>query len=196
MSRQTFRDDVRDLYERETLPPQTLERLVSMTEAVDTRRTSRSARTAWLIAAMALVALSAFLLRGVVLGPTRSTSGAIASVADEIALNHFKAKEVDFVGDSVVALQARMTGLDFTLADVAPLLGPDVRLVGGRYCSIQGVPAAQLRLETSSGRAVTVYQARMVDALADLPRGSIPHPELQIELLRVGDVLVGMARAP
>lgn len=196
MSQRTFRHDLRAAYEDESLPSRTRERLVSMTEAFDAKQESRWPRTAWLVAALVLVALSVLVLRGALLGPAGAASPLVASIAEEIAHNHFKAKHVDFVGDSIGTLRARMTELDFRLADVSSLVGSDVRLLGGRYCSIQGEPAAQLKLETGTGEVLTMYQVHLVDRFESLPQGRIPHEALQIELQQIDGVLVGLARAP
>ncbi|MFT7110287.1 MAG: hypothetical protein ACI843_001955 [Psychrobacter glaciei] len=42
-------------------------------------------------------------------------------------------------------------------------------LIGGRYCSIQGNTAAQLRMQSSEGSISTLFQAGMSDSFAKIP---------------------------
>ena len=82
-------------------------------------------------------------------------------IADEVAANHLKLKPMEVKGGDFGEIRGFFTELDFApqqtrLADVAGL-----GLVGGRYCSVQGVTAAQLRLRSEDAAGLqTLYQAR------------------------------------
>lgn len=52
-----------------------------------------------------------------------------------------------------------MTKLDFMPVESALLKGSTKSLIGGRYCSIQGITAAQLRLkDNETGQVQSLYQ--------------------------------------
>ena len=82
-------------------------------------------------------------------------------IADEVAANHLELKPMEVKGGDFSEIRGFFTELDFApqqtrLADVAGL-----GLVGGRYCSVQGVTAAQLRLRSEDAAGLqTLYQAR------------------------------------
>jgi hypothetical protein len=71
----------------------------------------------------------------------------------------------------------------FTQLDFFPIssrqfsFSPD-QMLGGRYCSIQGITAAQLRYHDSQGRYVTLYETRYDSArfppLPDVEKGEVP----------------------
>ncbi len=42
-------------------------------------------------------------------------------------------------------------------------------LIGGRYCSIQGNTAAQLRMQSSEGAYSTLFQTNATDLFSDIP---------------------------
>lgn len=78
--------------------------------------------------------------------------------AQEIALNHRKQLEAEFVATDIESLRAQMGKLDFSLIAPARLASSGLRIVGARYCSIQGHLAAQLKLENDAGELYTLYQ--------------------------------------
>lgn len=108
-------------------------------------------------------------------------------IAAEVARNHIKLKPLDVASSSFTDVQTYFDQLDFALIPsrlkhIDPVLA-DNRLIGGRYCSIQGVTAAQLRYRTNGGAAarsstMTLYQAAYEPELhGDLPiseQGDIP----------------------
>ena len=82
----------------------------------------------------------------------------INSIADEIALNHYKLKPLEIKSQSFGELNSYFTKLDFatTKSDIFSLTSNS--LLGGRYCSIQGVSAAQIRYTNDTGGYTTLYQ--------------------------------------
>ena len=78
--------------------------------------------------------------------------------------------------------------LDFRLqADPRGIAGRG-DLLGGRYCSIRGVTAAQLRLRTAAGATETLYQAPYdpgsFGVMPDIGKGEAPR-RLQVRGLSV-----------
>ena len=98
-------------------------------------------------------------------------------IAMEVVENHLKLKPLDIATDSMQGLRGFFTQLDFspTQSDVLNnrFSLTDTQLLGGRYCSIKGDTAAQIRYQGSSGLA-TFYQ---VDYQPDR-FGHIPDIEL------------------
>ena len=154
------------------------------------------------VAAGAAVALAAALVAavffdgipglGLFQGRPEALRGAIVR---EVALNHGKRLEVEFAASSFAGLRARMDELNFVVRRPARLPGESFRLVGGRYCSIQGRLAAQIKLEDERGRALTLYQTRFVrdfegvDGVKQSWEGG-----LSVELWREDGMLQGLAR--
>lgn len=99
-------------------------------------------------------------------------------IADEVALNHLKQRPLEAEGASVAALQAYFDELDFRLVQTSFDTSSGDRMLGGRYCSIQGVTAAQLRLHDDAGRVKTLYQvpyeASRFGLLPDIQAGESP----------------------
>lgn len=114
--------------------------------------------------------------------------------ADQIALevvkNHLKLKPLDVQSASIEGLRRYFTQLDFSpvnshwLSETQTLA--QARLLGGRYCSIKGVTAAQLRYQNIPASAesvdgnslATLYQAayepQIHGSIPDIDKGETP----------------------
>jgi len=80
-------------------------------------------------------------------------------IALEVARNHIKLKPLDVETNSMDAIRRYFTDLEFVPAEISLLANADLELLGGRYCSIQSVPAAQLRITSPDGNHLqTLYQ--------------------------------------
>lgn len=199
MSQRKLRDEIRDHYQQQELPPESLARLVAMAEsegevaAPDVR--GRRAALAAFAASVLVILVTAWLWPG---SDHRSAATArlAGAVAEEVALNHTKELGVEFAGSDYDTLRNTMDKLDFSLVAARKLEGRDLRLVGGRYCSIQGNLAAQLRLETPTGKTVTLYQTPLVEKLSKLPPRELQLRGLRIDFWQQDGVLLAMARTP
>ena len=103
-------------------------------------------------------------------------------IADEVAANHLKGRPLEVRGAGVGDLQHYFDDLDFRLiqTSLAHLGGGPV--LGGRYCSIQGVSAAQIRLQADHDATNTLYQAPYdVGLFGELPRLGAGQAPLQVE---------------
>lgn len=83
-----------------------------------------------------------------------------ATIAAEVVANHLKREPLEIKGTALADIRGHFQGLGFalvesTLADISA-----TTLVGGRYCSVRGVAAAQLRLKDAEQRFETLYQVR------------------------------------
>ncbi len=92
-------------------------------------------------------------------------------IAEEVAHNHLKMKPLEVRSSSLHDMRAYFNQLDFSLSDSSIVSSSNLQLLGGRYCSIQGFTAAQLRMKhAQTGDLETVYQAPYdKDLFKDLP---------------------------
>lgn len=80
-------------------------------------------------------------------------------IANEIAYFHNKTLSPEFVGNSIHEISPHFSKLDFQLVNSGNNEISDLKLVGGRYCSINKQLAAQLRLISSDSQTpITWYQ--------------------------------------
>ncbi|MEM8844424.1 MAG: hypothetical protein AAGB35_05200 [Pseudomonadota bacterium] len=92
-------------------------------------------------------------------------------IAEEVAMNHLKLKPIEVSGGELSEISSYFSALDFTLAQSKYIQRNNLELIGGRYCSIQGVEAAQLRMKSDiSDDVQVIYQAPFNQELfKDLP---------------------------
>ena len=100
-------------------------------------------------------------------------------IAEEVVHNHLKMKPLEVTSHSLQDLRVYFSQLDFPLRDSNIIAGGNLNLLGGRYCSIQGITAAQLRLrDEKTGDLETVYQApynkELFRELPNLQEGQTP----------------------
>jgi hypothetical protein len=94
-------------------------------------------------------------------------------IAEEAALNHLAQQPLEVFGTTVAELDSHFDQLGFRLVEsLAPAKGAN--LLGGRYCSLQGVTAAQLRRQDAQGRTQTLYQV----PYQPVTMGKLPDPAL------------------
>lgn len=129
----------------------------------------RHRKTWWRGRWQAVVVALLLLVVGVVSVPWQEDD-AVMAVANEVALNHLKRRPLEVEGASVAAVEGYFDELGFRLLETSrPALG--AQMLGGRYCNVRGVTAAQLRRVDGSGRTQTLYQVPY-DArrFGDVPR--------------------------
>ena len=91
-------------------------------------------------------------------------------IANEVVRNHLKLKPLEVSTGSLAEIRRHFDKLKF--APIASLnIDNTSTLIGGRYCSLQGYKAAQLRItNVKSGKLDTVYQAPYVrDTFGEIP---------------------------
>ena len=81
----------------------------------------------------------------------------LESIRKEVVKNHLKRLPMDIETSNVAAIAEKLDRLDFAL--VTPELGQlgQHQVIGGRYCSIGGNIAAQLKIERDGGKFSTLY---------------------------------------
>jgi len=109
---------------------------------------------AGLLATFALFAL----LINFLLGQT-SQHDMIEQIANEVVTNHLHLKPLEIESNQIAGLQGYFTLLDFQPINSRNIDKQQMQLLGGRYCSLQGITAAQLRFQsTPDNRIRTLYQ--------------------------------------
>ncbi|MBI3777251.1 MAG: hypothetical protein HY273_17195 [Gammaproteobacteria bacterium] len=156
MTEQRLNEHVKSHYTRETVRPEKLAQLLAQADMPDENMAGRVAlRKSWMIAAVAaLVAVVVPLT----LWQLTSNDDWNVRAAREIALNHKKQLAVEFPDTDYASLRTQMSKLDFVLTAPSRLPIEGLRVVGARYCSIQGHLAAQVRLQDRDGRSYTLYE--------------------------------------
>ncbi len=115
-------------------------------------------------------------------------------VADEVILNHIKNLEPDVHSASLNQVRNMLPKLDFNLIDSAQPDNAHLTLEGGRYCSIQGRLAAQLRLKREeTGQRFTLYQIPSPGGLAILKERVFSRDGLTVRIWMEKGLLLAMA---
>jgi hypothetical protein len=84
-----------------------------------------------------------------------------SSVMQEITYNHFKNLSVEISTGNLSLIQNALPKLDFTIVQSSKFSKSEWEVIGGRYCSIQGQIAAQIKLKKiKTGQIYTFYQTR------------------------------------
>lgn len=84
------------------------------------------------------------------------SNNTLNKIADEVINNHHKNLPSEYLVDHMVDLNQRLVKLDFKVQESHKLANYEV--LGGRYCSIQGNTAAQIKLK-NNGITSTLYQS-------------------------------------
>ena len=93
----------------------------------------------------------------------------ITRVLQEISMNHNKLLDIEIAARDYRELQSRLDRLDFEVTP-DPETKRSFALIGGRYCSIQGGLAAQLKVKhISSGVIHTLYVTQLTESLKQIP---------------------------
>lgn len=205
-----LREHLADYYGRKRLRPEVLSRLVSLAAGPGRSaipnpvRPSRWDRlllqwspSRWALAAGAcgffLAVFFASSRLDLPYGRARDASALTQAVAVEIARNHNKRFNVEFHTAAFGDLERQMEKLDFALPEPARIRQRGLRMIGARYCSIQGQPAAQIRFKDKDGRTCTLYVSAAVPALAGVPETQVEVNGVRIELWRESGLLLGLA---
>jgi len=80
-------------------------------------------------------------------------------IAMEVATNHIKLKPLEIETRSIEGIRDYFRKLDFIPVSSKLVSDAGLELIGGRYCSLQGITAAQLRVSKPGSNTVqTLYQ--------------------------------------
>lgn len=115
-------------------------------------------------------------------------------IVKEIKMNHIKELKVEFPSDSVANLQANLDKLDFPLDKALSVVSDQYTLIGGRYCSIQGNLAAQLKIKNKQSKDVeTLYITSLDPELQKVKSTDVTSDGINIILWKQNGLLYGKA---
>ena len=127
------------------------------------------------IAAAVIVFLLAFLL-----APLVSEQDDVRErIALEVATNHIKLKPLEIETSNIEGIRDYFTKLDYLPVNSRLVGDAGLELIGGRYCSLQGITAAQLRLKKPGSDTVqtlyqTEYRKDIFESMPLLEEGEAP----------------------
>ena len=84
----------------------------------------------------------------------------INSIVEEVSKNHLKFKPLEVTDKNLLTVSRYFEKLDFNPINSALVVGLSDQLLGGRYCSIKGNIAAQLRLQKEDGSVATLFETK------------------------------------
>jgi len=148
-------------YRNKSLSPEKVDLILSRTRAYQKKSLGRYYKFA-AMAAVLLIGLIGF-------HQNLNRSNLTERVLAEVAMNHLKQLNVEVASDRYEVIEKELDRLDFSISPVKSYLPEKHTLIGGRYCSIHGGLAAQLKVrDTITGEIVTVYVTKLTEALEDL----------------------------
>ena len=169
--KQKLKTSVKNYVESKQLSEQQLDDLTNLIGAPN-----KSSIWPRAVAAIAVVAI----VVGLILQASKHNAAEVSLlIAEEVVHNHLKMKPLEVNSQSLHDLRGYFSQLDFPLRDSKIITSTKLKLLGGRYCSIQGITAAQLRLQDEqTGDLETLYQApynkKLFQELPNLQEGKEP----------------------
>ena len=152
--KQSFKSVVTDKFDEISLDEGQLAQLVN-TDATVKKPSSFSGT--WKIAAC--FALVITLLGSHFLYQSYRANDLLNTIANEAIANHLKKRPLEIESQNLPEVLAYFTELDFNLIQTSEMNSKaGDQLLGGRYCSINGVSAAQFRVRSSNGNIGSWYQ--------------------------------------
>lgn len=159
-----------------------LQQMVAASSQVN-KKPQRSKQVTWLAyAAGIFVALCLGVLSHSLI-QSNQRHNLLLSIATEVAHNHIKSKPLDISSDNWDAVDAFFNQLDFDPINPAhSAIAQNQVLLGGRYCSIQGVTALQLRFKNNADSS-TLYQGTLPTTQLELiPDIDAQQPKAQFNI--------------
>ncbi len=201
MKEESLETQLKGYYAEKNLSDESLARLTSLAEhtlpppTALPRRIS-SPRTLAIAATFLLVAAGVFQLGRWVeqVGDVSPDEALVRLIAGEVAHHHNKRLAVEFERNEYEKLSNEMSKLDFALVASERLDGSQLRLLGARYCSIQGQLAAQVKLLDTRDRTFTLFQTRSFRRIAELTDATLEVDGVEVEMWNEGGLFFAIAR--
>ena len=181
---------IKRYYRTKSLSPDRVQFLIqAKTQAMAPRRRSRVMHRMPLMALAAACAV--FLFLWIVQEQQQTTEQAVCA---EVVMNYQKHSPMQVLSSHYADVQAGLNRLDFSIMPANARILQAYRLVGGRYCSIQGFPAAQMRVQDmASGKECTLYAIKAVGVLHNVNSTIDRVGGVRVEVWRQDDVLFALA---
>jgi len=138
-----LKQSVQDHLELHTLTDIQLQKLESLSERVNSKDVQQNSIFPLAIAGAIIAFLLSYLLTPLVV----NQADVRERVALEVAANHIKLKPLEINTSSIKVIQDYFKELDFLPVNSRLIRDSGLELIGGRYCSLQGITAAQLRVK-------------------------------------------------
>jgi hypothetical protein len=164
-------------------------------------------RLQWLVPDRSLAVLTTviavlLIINMAIVSPPKLSDEAYQRVATEVMTNHLYMKLLDVETDSMGVLQKQLNNLGFMPKLSTTFNEESVVLLGGRYCTLQGVVATQLHFKTKAGAIMTqyqtVYDASLFGSLPDVNSGEKPitinRGGIQMQLWQESGLLMASAK--
>jgi hypothetical protein len=153
---QKFKESIKEYYEKHNLSTTQLLQMQNIQKKLYPQfNRRRRLHTQWAIAAGAVV----LLLGAFIFFNATSNRTYIADLISEIAYNHNINLEMEIKSNSLKEIASYLSRLDFPLINPARLSSENWEMIGGRYCSLKGQFAAQLKLRNKVDQKIyTLYQ--------------------------------------
>lgn len=120
------------------------------------------------VAGMLLVAIVSIFM--VSQFPGRSIEDMPQLIANEVVSNHLNMKPLEVKAGSINKVRGYFTKLNFLPAESKLRALNSLQLIGGRYCSLQGITAAQLRMRQGQNLQTQYQTEYLPEVFGDLPR--------------------------
>jgi anti-sigma factor RsiW len=158
-------------------------------------RMAQSARPALTIPLVQIAALTAAIAIFFLVADHDEYQRAIErTVCAEVVMNHVRHSPLEIISSHYSEVQAALSRLDFSIMPANSTILETYRLMGGRYCSIQGVPAAQLRVQDiRSGKECTLYAVKAAGKLQHVTPTVDSMDGIRVEVWRQDNVLFALA---
>ena len=104
--------------------------------------------------------------------PVTSLKNMPQQIAEEVVKNHLNMKPLEVKGGSINKVRGYFTKLSFMPVESKLPALDSLQMLGGRYCSLQGITAAQLRMKQGENLQ-TLYQTEYLPEVF----GKLPHLE-------------------
>lgn len=164
-----LKKSVKDYVESQQLSNEQLETLTKLINSRHAKSSRNKEFKLRAIAAALVVSIALGMFWGI---GARNQTNVSQLIAEEVAHNHLKMKPMEVSSGSLNEVRAYFSKLDFSLSRSNFVVNNNLQLIGGRYCSIQGETAAQLRMkDITTGDIQIFYQAPYnKDMFRDLPK--------------------------
>jgi anti-sigma factor RsiW len=176
---------INEYYRSQTLSDERIDAILAQTTQPQSKPRRR-----WLqLAAAAVVLLVSLTALHLYLSARSMTE----RVLTEIAMNHRQRLAMEVVTSDYAAVQNALNRLDFPLRPPASI-GAGYELLGGRYCSIQGELAAQLKVrDQATGELRTLFATPLTSGLAGIAPLQTRHDRTEIRLWREQGIFYALA---
>ncbi|GGI89670.1 hypothetical protein [Shewanella gelidii] len=151
-----LKDAAKAHFEQSQMDPQQLQRLSAYLKP-ETQATDQAPNWKSSLKWLGMLASALLLVMAWVFMPQSPNFSEM--IATEVAMNHLNMKPLEVKTNQVASLRQYFTELDFSITKTSRKIFDDKTMLGGRYCSIQGVTAAQIRYEMAdSVQSATLYE--------------------------------------